>query len=220
MVEFTIILLILWALIFGIIQFALLYRAKITLNTAVSDAARAGAVNHGLRVAIDAALVNGLLPLYHGKPTNGASEVGQLMQDQNTYSAQITKDLCVERINPTDQMFQTLDEQVSVGGTSYLVIPNDNLVYRNQTVGGVPIQDANLLKLRVMYCRAMVVPAISLMLNGARDITNAFDNSKKFAFNSSFANACFAKGGFPLVSQAIVRMQSAAWDDAFDKQCH
>lgn len=219
MVEFTIIILVLWALIFGIIQFALLYRAKITLNTAVFDAARAGAVNHGLRAAVDAALVNGLLPLYYVKPTNGGNAMNQLMQDQKTYGAKISKDVCIQRINPTRKMFQSLNESVYVGGHSYLAIPNDNLVYRNQILDGVPIQDANLLKLRVVYCRTLIVPIFSKVLNGARDVTHAFESPNKFTFNSAFANACFAKGGFPLVSQAVVRMQSAVWNDTFDSKC-
>ncbi|MEJ2061304.1 MAG: pilus assembly protein [Gammaproteobacteria bacterium] len=219
MVEFIVILLVLWVLIFGIIQFALLYRAKITLNTAVFDAARVGAVNHGLRVAIGAELVNRLLPLYYVAPASG-DRMDQLMQDQQTYNDTISKDLCIERVNPTQKMFQALNESVDVGGKTYLVIPNDNLPYRNQSLSGVSIQDANLLKLRVMYCHTMIVPVISMMLKGAYDVTRAFVDSKKFAFGSSFANACFAKDGFPLVSQAVVRMQSAAWDDSFDTQCH
>src|SRR5690606_23597859 len=54
------------------------------------------------------------------------------------------------------------------------VIPNDGLEYRARTAGrrsGIPIQQANILRLEVSWCRPLVVPfARQLLLGVLRSI--------------------------------------------------
>ena len=47
-------------------------------------------------------------------------------------------------------------------------IPNDNLMYRDPAIlkGGMNVQDANLLKVRVTYCVRLVVPIVKNMIFG------------------------------------------------------
>lgn len=64
MVEFLIIAMALLMLILGTIQFALIYQAKITLNYAAFETARAGAVDNARRWATELAFARALAPLY------------------------------------------------------------------------------------------------------------------------------------------------------------
>ena len=64
MVETLIVLFVALLLLLGIVQFGLIYNAKLTLDYAAFEAARAGAVNYADRRAIEYALARGLAPLY------------------------------------------------------------------------------------------------------------------------------------------------------------
>jgi Flp pilus assembly protein TadG len=69
MTEFLIIFPMLILLVFGIIQFALIYQARATLNNATLLAARAGAVNNGSNSSMRTALASGLAPLFATQPS-------------------------------------------------------------------------------------------------------------------------------------------------------
>lgn len=64
MVEFVIIIPVMLMLILGIIQFALIYKAKITLNYATFQTVRAGTLNHASSSAMQKAFASNMAPLY------------------------------------------------------------------------------------------------------------------------------------------------------------
>ena len=64
MVEFLIILPVLLFIILATLQFAFIYRAKITLNYATFEAARAGSLNSARQYAMNNAMARALAPIY------------------------------------------------------------------------------------------------------------------------------------------------------------
>lgn len=206
MTEFIVIVPLVLLLIFGIIQFALLFTVKSTLNLATFDAARSGAVNHAQRLAVEMALANRLAALY----TQSASISSLQAARTRVYDDMKKGFVCVQRISPAKAAFGDFarkdDNNVSA-------IPNDNLIYRSRKPGSgssVSIQDANLLKLRVTYCAPLIVPFINSTI-----VALATPGA------GPFQRSCYKQNRFPLVAQAIVRMQSDAYDDnAFDVSCN
>ncbi len=64
MVEFVIIIPVLLMMVLGIIQFALVYKAKITLNYATFQTVRAGTINNASLSAMQTAFASNMAPLY------------------------------------------------------------------------------------------------------------------------------------------------------------
>ncbi|MEQ8662106.1 MAG: TadE/TadG family type IV pilus assembly protein, partial [Gammaproteobacteria bacterium] len=64
MVEFGVIIFVLLLLILGTLQFALIYHAKIQLNYAAFETARAGALNNARMWAMELAFARAMAPLY------------------------------------------------------------------------------------------------------------------------------------------------------------
>jgi hypothetical protein len=240
MVETVIILPVLLLLVLGALQFALIYHAKITLNYATFEAARAGALNYGSRRAMEYALARGLTPLYTSvRP--GESDFDKMETVKETYSrimAEIdgadpaipddTDDriVCIQRLNPDRSAF--LAHGVNLGGVlPDPVIPNDNLLYRSTDTKGsdVSIQEANLLKIKVTYCYSMIVPFISdlvrkLMLSSSdSDDPEIPEGWTTPTGLGNFRKNCYADGRFPVESTVIVRMQTPVFNDYFRSDC-
>jgi hypothetical protein len=64
MIEFVIILPVMLLLVMGIIQFAMIYKAKITLNYATFQTVRAGSLNHTNTSDMNMAFASNMAPLY------------------------------------------------------------------------------------------------------------------------------------------------------------
>jgi len=224
MTEYIIILPVLFLLVFGAIQFALVYHAKTTLNYAAFEAARIGALENASRAAIETAFFRGMAPLYTHEPDfEAALKARERLKRE-------PERLCIERINPRDDAFDDFalwDEEMGRE-----VIPNDNLMYRGSDPRSnpeMPIQDANLLKLRVNYCYELVVPFIKdalriLLGTGETDpIYNPGGEWHKGLDEKDyggFRHHCLTRmSGLPLQAQAIMRMQSPAVDDPFPTSC-
>jgi len=169
--------------LFGAFQFALIYQAKVTLNYATFEAARAGALNQARMSFIENAFANAMAALYTNddnvdqvregrcriraemyggdpyglEPDDRCTVNGQPVPDQVNPEA-VFVDIAI--LNPRPEHFEPGNHGVDTGDG--LVIPNDNLMYRPPTVkAGVSIQDANLLKLRITYCYPMVGPLVN-----------------------------------------------------------
>lgn len=137
----------------------------------------------------------------------------------------------IETINPQPAWVNTAKQRNPYTGNSE--VPNDNLMYRSSNLTGsgsssMNLQDGNLLKIKVTYCFKMEVPLINRIiysLNNSFDpvptsstsITGVLDNSKNVvprgvcaALNLAGADSNNSYAGYylPLVSSAIVRMQS------------
>ena len=158
-IEYIYVLPILLLLLLASLQFIFIYEAKQTLNYATFVATRAGALNNGSMASIKDGLAAGLAPLFAHK-IGAATDMDALKLGRRTARAELAnpKLALIEIINPTSGALG------GFGGE----IPNDNLMYRDPLVvkGGMNVQDANLLKVRVTYCVRLVVPIVKNMIFG------------------------------------------------------
>lgn len=161
MVEFLILFPTLLLLVLGAFQFALIYQAKQTLNYATFMAARHGALKNGRMTPIKDALAAGMTPLFNIKPEILDSEGllrARLIAAVEAFNPLNTR---VEILNPTAAAYNA-HKADSESGTE---IPNDNLMYRSTAVkGGMNVQDANLLTIRVTYCTRLIVPIVNRVI--------------------------------------------------------
>lgn len=236
MTEYVIVFPVMVVLIFGTLQFALLWQAKTQLNYAAFESARSGSLNNARRWALNAGLVRGLAPIHtHGNTRQWLRWARSKVWDE--IDAGLVE---IQVINPTEESFQRHGYYEDTDDGPVQVIPNDHLMYRDSTPQGTPsqsIQDANLLKIRVMYCAEMHVPFVNRMINSllrlgvAVNTTTAGDNlgagklgeftTSGGFFNTvpgSFEETCLAqhittaqpsRRFIPIVAQAIIRMQSS-----------
>jgi hypothetical protein len=231
MVETVVILFVTLLLLLGIIQFGLIYNAKTTLSHATFEAARAGSLNYADRQSIAYGLARGLAPLYTSveKSTGPLSKVTKVQEARDKVYQEIVdgKYACIERLNPTPAAFQAYGKTSATGVKALngkKLIPNDHLVYRSAIIkggSGVSIQDANLLKIRVTYCYPMYVPFIS---NTIKRIYGLIPDNSANGFRQQpagkFQRNCLRDDRFPIVAQAVIRMQTPPYnDDTFDKSC-
>jgi TadE-like protein len=223
MVEFLVIYPALIFLLFGVIQWSLVYQARATLNHAALLAARSGAIHNGDRGEMKKALAAGLTPLFASE----ASDSGYLAARAKALAEISVADLAsFEIVNPTAAAFTDfgaprLDQ---AGSPSDREIPNDTLTYRNTSAGaasGVSVQDANILHLRVSYCYRLIVPVVGRMIHAVSTALTPFDHSlQATGMSDPFG---IGSGGLPvdsctrpfvqgprirIQSEAVVRMQS------------
>lgn len=193
-VEATIALPILLAVILAAIQFGFLYQAKATLNHAALQAARAGAVANANPSAIRRGLAQGLAPL--SSPDASLEGVAEAVARIN---AELLTDARIRILNPTRESFE--DFATEVDGVREL--PNDRLHARDTGIGphgGVNIQDANLLRVEITYGYELKVPLVNsflarLSLLSARSA-------------DSFDRQLLRRNRLPVTSTATVRMHS------------
>jgi hypothetical protein len=208
LVEFVVGIFVLMLLILGAFQFALIYRAKATLDYATFQAAREGAVNHASISAIRGGLAAGLTPLYTVKPDADdlTKAYGRAMA-----AVRLPHITHIQIINPTKAAFNDFAVQDTYTGKKE--IPNDNLAYRSTEVGkhsSMNVQDANILKIRVTYGYKLIVPLIKPIILGAFKVFGKGPPVGKDGFQTAMLNT----GHLPLESQAIVRMQSPAFENS------
>lgn len=218
--EFLIIFPALIFLLFGIIQWALIYQARATLNHATLLAARSGALHNGSKVEMRKGLAAGLAPLFASE----ASMTGYAAARTKAFTEVSVLNLAnIEIVNPTRQMFTDF-ARAKLDGTTGTELPNDTLNYRNTSPGGssgVSIQDANILHVRVTYCYRMIVPVVGRMIEAVSHALTPFDHSLQehgmsdpFGIGSPvvldpLCTRPLASGPrIKIESEAIVRMQS------------
>lgn len=212
MVEFVIVSPVMLLLVFGTLQFALLYQAKTTLNYATFEAARAGAVQNARHVAIENGFTRAMAAVF----TNSAT-----VQEVRDAQARVMNDISngnviFQMLNPRPEAFKDFGVDIYNNGVTY--IPNDNLMYRPLTKGrlsGVDIRDANLLKLRVTYCYPLYVPLVKdfLIKIMSQPAPSADETWYLGTPDENSPNkVCLDKGRFPINAAATVRMQSPVLD--------
>lgn len=209
MTEFIIIFPVLLMFMLGAFQFALIFKAKSTLNYATFEAARAASVANATLESMYHGLSRGLMPLFvHGTEAPdlqaGRLEVREIIE--NNF-------VLIERINPTTSMFSSHGKDGDTG----IEIPNDNLSVRDSAEkDSVNIQDANILKIKVSYCHRLIVPFVKkIFLLIYETYKPEPDNATNISV-SDFTSACSNAERAPIVSQAVIRMQSPAyeaWDE-------
>ncbi len=192
---------VLGALIGAAIQLALLFENKSTLNHATLQAARAGMVGNGSFGAIVTGLTRGMVPLYY---PSGDDQRKQVFED--VVFGDVVRNTCARILNPTldavqDHAGPQEQEEAVFRGSS--VIKHDDLHLLDETVGsssGVSIQDANLLKLYVVYGARMQVPIIGPLITRIL----ALDRDRWDPFELTLLR----RNRLPIVASATVRMQS------------
>lgn len=186
------------------VQFAFIYEAKATLNYAVLMAARAGAVSNLREEPVRRAFSRAMVPLYSpDKHAQGrGSAYAQAYLDSRTQTI-------FQVINPTREAFE--DFAVQRDGSNLRVIPNERLHLASTRPGdqsGVNIQDANLLKINIVYGYEMRLPfagPIIARIVGWTTPTRGYERIRKMAMLNA--------GRLPIQATAIVRMQSDARED-------
>lgn len=205
--ELVVILSSLLTLSLGIVQGALIYNAKTTLNYATFEAARAGAVHNAQRSYMTEALARGLMPLYGGGTDTASLTTANVRAYTDLMlpaapSMNLGSGSRLEILSPTQEAFQ--DFGVTVDGQQQ--IPNEHLRFKPRDVGsasGVNLQDANILKIKVTYGYKLYVPLVNRVIAAALTVTDP-------------ANAAFYQADpprLPIVAQATVRMQSNPYPD-------
>lgn len=221
-------------LIFGIIEFAMIYRAKVTLNHATEMTARAGALNHGCKSAMYDQFARSMTPLLmKGDRSGGRYLTVQTYKD--TYFDIYTH---IKTLHPTRAVFDAFAERMPLtagqirpcaleGSQGRLhpyrlnqVIPNDNLSFRESRARSLNdgqayqlnIQDANLLKIQIRYCHKLTVPLLDHLIFAVQHWTASTDKRE-------FLDYCIRGNGaqgvpvvneklLVLTSYAITRMQT------------
>lgn len=206
-------------LILGAIQFGFIYQTKSTLNYATFQATRQGALNNGAMSAIVEGLTSGMMPLFaHRSSTGGNLDMNLLKNAWSLAQAQTNdpKLTIIRIVNPTSEALTAYQGQ-SESGTE---IPNDNLMYRSTSIagGGMNLQDANLLKVRVTYCYRMTVPILNKLIfhlvvdpPGSPDEIESAPDLLASTGGGSSARTCTGiddEYRIPITSEAIVRMQT------------
>ncbi len=194
----------------GVVQWALIYEAKSTLNYATFMAARAGAVDHAKPETIKEVLARSLVALY--SPDKSAKGLAEALVKTNTDVNLFSK---IRILNPTEEAFADFETTEKPN-----VLPNYRLWQADTTPGPtshVNIQDANLLKLEVTYQYPLKVPYVGRIiaaLVGVGGDTTADDgwkiNSKGHSAQWKVLETAKSQGRIPILASATVRMQSTA----------
>ncbi|MDZ7813008.1 MAG: TadE/TadG family type IV pilus assembly protein [Ideonella sp.] len=221
MVEMVFVLPVLLLLTMVLIHHGLLFFAKNQLNHATFMAARAGAVNGGNPDIMERALIDAMVPMYGG----GLDDTQlQASRERAQRAVAITKDRVlrgnwrvVTLINPTTASFNDwADPALTIQPGGLRVIPNSGLEYRPVVIGpssGQTIQDANVLRIRVILAYQPRVPlvmtAYRLVLASQRQLGLPVDPLFA-AMVDAGADADGFGGYIPLQAYATLQMQSDA----------
>ena len=143
MTEYLIILPTLLLLVLGVIQFALIYQAKASLNYATFMGARQGALKNANKTSIMDGVAGGMTPFFTRASTAPALNdmaKARMIAAIEIFNPNTAK---VEIISPTLEAFKEFTAESETDN-----IPNDNLMYRKSgdLKDGMSIQDANLVK--------------------------------------------------------------------------
>ncbi len=218
MTEFAIMSPIALLLVMGLIQVGFMLTAKQIVNEAAFIAARAGAMNNGNETSMKVAAGKALIPFYQDS-TNG-SDNGRITAAVAAAAIDLAQpwNLRIDRLSPTPEAF---DDFGLADGKGKTYIPNDSLEYRRYDVvgakSGMSIQDANALKVRVVYAYELKVPLMqavfkSVMCGLGTGVTG-FGNDSVFSKLASVEDCAryYVRGRVPIVSFATVQMQSPAY---------
>ncbi|MFT4584509.1 MAG: hypothetical protein ACI8XZ_004273 [Gammaproteobacteria bacterium] len=141
-----------------------LVASKTQLNYAAFESARSGSLNNARRGALNDGVVRGPAPIHpHGNSRQWLRWARSKVWDEIDAGR-----VEVQIIDPTQESFTRHGYFEDTDDGPIQIIPKDHLMYRDSTPSGTPsqsIQDANLLKIRVMYCAERHVPFVNRMIN-------------------------------------------------------
>lgn len=216
--EFAIVSPIAFVFVLGLIQLGFMLVAKELVNEAAFIAARHGAVSNATKSSITTAAGKALIPFY--QDSTNANDNARIVAAAAKAAVDLAQpwNFDVDRLNPTNEAFD--DFGLAEPKTGKIYIPNDSLEYRLYTKGGksgMSIQDANALKVRVVYAYELKVPLMKLVFRsvmcGIGTGVAGYGNDsffKKVATNEDCLRY-YARGRVPIVSYATVQMQTPAY---------
>jgi hypothetical protein len=191
MTEYLIILPSLLLLVLGVIQFALIYQAKASLNYATFMGARQGALKNANMTSIMDGVAGGMTPFFmrtSNAPFLDDMAKARMISAIEVFNPNTAK---VEIISPTPEAFDAFSLMSTTGDIS-----NDNLMFRDSSVlkDGMSIQDANLLKIRVTYCVKLMVPFVDRVIyalnTGIAEVKNMTQASYWASNAETIPNLC------------------------------
>ncbi len=191
MTEYLIILPSLLLLVLGVIQFALIYQAKASLNYATFMGARQGALKNASMTSIMDGVAGGMTPFFmrtSNAPFLDDMAKARMISAIEVFNPNTAK---VEIISPTPEAFDAFSLMSTTGDIS-----NDNLMFRdsNDLKDGMSIQDANLLKIRVTYCVKLMVPFVDRVIyalnTGIAEVKNMTQASYWASNAETIPNMC------------------------------
>jgi hypothetical protein len=188
--------------------------ARNALNFATMEAARMGSVTGVDRAAMRLALGRALVPLFvpvdvpallAGSPAAAEGDLqgatrGLARAMAEALRPDLTR-LVIE--NPSPASF---DDFGRIEG-GQRVIPNDGLEFENPhgARSGQTLRDANVLAVRVRYCRQLFMPLLD----------RAIPALLRWSFADPVDQWCLAQHRLPIEAHAVVQMQSAARAENF-----
>jgi Flp pilus assembly protein TadG len=191
-VEFYIVaILALLPLLLGTLQTALLLVANHHVDYAAFAAVRRGAVSNGDLDAIRKGFTQAIVPLFvsSGAQLNRENAASRISGAYARAAADVSLHARFTALAPG----VTLQRESAIEREGQRVIPNDSLSYRS-----LGVQEANLLKVEVVYCHPLLVPfARELMIGALRAIDH-----------DPWHQYCYRSGRMPLRSVGISPMQS------------
>ena len=199
MAESLIAMLFLWVVLGAAVELALLFRTKAALNHATLQAARSAMVANAEPQALVNGLARGLLPLFG--PTPGLAGAAETLTERAL--PEVVQFARVRVLNPNRRAFDDFAE--SRNGNRE--IPNDDLHLLPDTTGessGLSLQDANLLRVEVVYGAPLRIPIIADLLLATLQATGVV------AAEGAFQAALLEARRVPVLATATVRMQSPA----------
>jgi Flp pilus assembly protein TadG len=187
-------------LVMAVMQMAMFFVAKNTVNLATFAAARAGAASGGDKSVMRSTFTKAIVPFY----ANTTAEIstsnyvetmlkGYARASVDTFNPIFFK---LDILNPTAASFS--DFGVAKPGGGGRIIPTTNLSLYNQ-VGGSSQQtraDALLLKVEARYCYPLIFPVIDKLIT-----------KTLIGIGASLEDiACYEANRIPIKSQAVIRM--------------
>jgi uncharacterized membrane protein (UPF0127 family) len=202
LVEFVVVGPMLTLIGLAILQYAMLFFAKNQINHASFMAARAGSMGNANLEKVRAEYVNALVPLY-----GGGTNAAELAESWGKAFTAVGESR-IELLNPTAESFQDWNDpnlQARYGTGAKRVIPNANLAFQDQSVksnSGQSIQDANLIKLRIIHSYEPRIPL-------ARTVFSAYLKAADPLDNPAYT-AMVRQGRIPVVTNVTLHMHSDA----------
>ena len=213
----------------GLVEMVYVTRAKHLLNMATFDAARTGSLNNATIAPMEITLENDMAALYMQTSTTQAGLTAAIASAQNVYNTMKTNGAPgftpLTIISPSADMVSTKDgfgetQMIRLASQTAeqanVVIPNDNLQWRDRGTKGVTasngakvfvnVQDANILKIRVYWCQHLVVPGLDVVIHGIADQLPA-DNGEQ-AVCDTLTSQSQDDYYIALESDAVIQMQS------------
>jgi len=199
--ELLIIMPVFLMLTLGALQYSLIYEAKSSLDYATFMSARAGAIDHARKNSITLGLAKSISPLY--SPDKNAASLVSTIAKARVDVAAFSR---IKILNPTKEAFT--DFGVKNTKDNVTEIPNEMLHLASTQLGAkskLNIQDANLLKVEVLYGYKLKVPFVNKVITTA----------SSWFTRDPIKLLYLSQNRLPILATATVRMQTRAWDNSW-----